>query len=137
MAIPSAVWSGHLHFGLVVMPVRLLVAARTKTTRFRRLYRKPVDDSTFVTSFPSFSHHLENHNSDVTEGVGETRPTLEMNGRHTDQHQYSSVRQVLQSEETGEEIQPNEMVKGYEIAPNEFACKTPTVVKKKPQTVRA
>lgn len=120
--MPSAVWSGHLHFGLVVVPVRLLVAARTKTTRFRRLYRKPVDDSTFVASFSSFSHHLENHNSDVTEGAGETRPTLKMNGRHTDQHQYSTVRQVLQSEETGEEIQPNEVVKGYEIAPNEFAA---------------
>jgi hypothetical protein len=40
--MPSAVWSEHLHFGLVAMPVRLLVAARTKTTRFRRLYRKPV-----------------------------------------------------------------------------------------------
>src|SRR3977135_796319 len=30
--MPSAVWSGHLHFRLVVMPVRLLVAARPKTT---------------------------------------------------------------------------------------------------------
>jgi len=39
--MPSAVWSGHLHFGLVVMPVRLLVAARPKTTRFRQLYRRP------------------------------------------------------------------------------------------------
>jgi non-homologous end joining protein Ku len=50
----SAVWSGHLHFGLVVLPVRLLVAARTKTTRFRRLYRKPINESTFVTSFPFY-----------------------------------------------------------------------------------
>ena len=31
-SLMSSVWSGHLHFGLVVMPVRLLVAARTKTT---------------------------------------------------------------------------------------------------------
>ena len=51
--MPSAVWSGHLHFGLVVMPVRLLVAARTKTTRFRRLYGKPVNEGSSVTSFPS------------------------------------------------------------------------------------
>src|SRR5207248_6344911 len=52
--MPSAVWSGHLHFGLVVMPVRLLVAARTKMTRFRRLYRKPANDSLSVTSSPPF-----------------------------------------------------------------------------------
>jgi len=130
MAMPSSVWSGHLHFGLVVMPVRLLVAARTKTTRFRRLYRKPVNESTFVTSFPSFSHDLEDHDSDLTEGVGETRSTPEeMNGRQTAQHQYSPVRQVLQSEATGAEIRPDEMVKGYEIAPNEFAAIHPQEIK--------
>lgn len=125
--MPSAVWSGHLHFGLVVMPVRLLVAARTKTTRFRRLYRKPVNEST---SFPSFSHDLEAQDSDLAEEVVQTRPTTgEINSRHTDQHQYSTLRQVLQSEETGEEIRPDEIVKGYEIAPNEFAAIDPHKIK--------
>ena len=128
--MPSAVWSGHLHFGLVVMPVRLLVAARTKTTRFRRLYRKPVNQSTSVTAFPSFSHGLEDHNSDLTEKVGKTWSTPEeMNGQHTAQHQYFAVRQVLQSEVTGEEIQPDETVKGYELAPNEFAAIDPQEIK--------
>src|SRR5438067_5437919 len=101
MAMPSAVWSGHLHFGLVVMPVRLLVAARTKTTRFRRLYRKPVNAGRSVTSFPSFSHDREDHDSDLNEEVGETRSKPEeMNGRETARHQYSAVRQVLQSDVT-------------------------------------
>ena len=128
--MPSAVWSGHLQFGLVAMPVRLLVAARTKTTRFRRLYRKPIDESTLLTSFPSFSRNLEDHDSELTEGVGET-PSLpeEMSGRTAPQHQYSTVRQVFQSEATGEEIRPNEMVKGYEITPNEFAAIDPQEVR--------
>jgi DNA end-binding protein Ku len=53
-----------------------------------------------------------------------------MNGAHTaTEHQYSAVRQVLQSEETGEEIRPDEMVKGYEIAPNEFAAIDPQEIK--------
>src|SRR5205807_4865885 len=121
MAMPSAVWSGHLHFGLVVMPVRLLVAARTKTTRFRRLYRKPVNESSFTESFPSFSNVFEDQDSDLNQGVIETPPTpQEMKATHTARDQYSTVRQVLQSEETGEEIRPDELVKGYEIAPNEF-----------------
>jgi DNA end-binding protein Ku len=130
MAMPSAVWSGHLHFGLVSMPVRLLVAARTKTTRFRRLYRKPVNESTVVTSFPSSSHDLEDHDSDPTAGARET-PSMpeEMDGRHAARPQYSTVRQVLQSEETGEEIRPDEMVKGYEITPNEFAAIDPQEIK--------
>src|SRR5581483_7176150 len=101
IAMPFAVWSGHLHFGLVVMPVRLLVAARTKTTRFRRLYRKPASETTVANSFTSFSHDIEDHDSDLTEGVGETRSTPEeMNDQHTAEHQYSAVRQVLQSEVT-------------------------------------
>ena len=62
----SAVWSGHLRAGLVAMPVRLLVAARTKTTRFRRLYRKPVSEDPLASSFPSFSHALEEEGSDLT-----------------------------------------------------------------------
>lgn len=128
--MPSAVWSGHLHFGLVVMPVRLLVAARTKTTRFRRLYRKPVKESTFVTSFPSFSHDLEDSDFDLTEQVREARSMPEeMHGRHKAEHQYSAVRQVFQSEATGEEIRADEMVKGYEIAPNEFAAIDPQEIK--------
>src|SRR5581483_7799219 len=86
IAMPFAVWSGHLHFGLVVMPVRLLVAARTKTTRFRRLYRKPVKEST-LTSFPSFSHDLEDSDSDLTERIREPQSmSEEMNG-HTADHQ--------------------------------------------------
>src|SRR5438094_769733 len=130
MAMPPAVWSGHLHFGLVVMPVRLVVAARTKTTRFRRLYRKPVNESTYVPSFPSFSNELEDQDSDLAVGVGETPPTPEeMNAGNTAQHQYSTVRQVFQSEATGEEIRPDEMVKGYEIAPNEFAAIDPQEIK--------
>ena len=128
--MPSAVWSGHLHFGLVVMPVRLLVAARTKTTRFRRLYRKPIKESTVVTPFPSFSHEVEYHDSDLTEIGGEMHSTPEdMGDRDSARHEYSTVRQVLQSDATGEEIRPEEIVKGYEIAPDEFAPIDPQLIK--------
>jgi DNA end-binding protein Ku len=128
--MPSAVWGGHLHFGLVVMPVRLLVAARTKTTRFRRLYRKPSNERSNVRSFPSFSHDLE-HQKELAEEVGGTPSTPEeMNSQDMAAgHQYSPVRQVFQSEVTGEEVRPDEMVKGYEIAPNEFAVINPQEIK--------
>jgi hypothetical protein len=79
MGMPSAVWSGRLHFGLVVMPVQLLVAARTKTTRFRRLYRKPVNEGLSVASFPSFSSDGEDGNSVSNKGVEETRSTPQEN----------------------------------------------------------
>jgi DNA end-binding protein Ku len=125
--MPSAVWSGHLHFGLVVMPVRLIVAARTKTTRFRRLHRNPVQETSSLLSFPSLSNDPEHHDSDVAEEVGKPQfVSGEMNDREP---QYSPVRQVLQSEMTGEEIQPDEMVKGYEVAPGEYAAIDPQEIK--------
>ena len=127
--MPSAVWSGHLHFGLVAMPVRLLVAARTKTTHFRRLYRKPVDADPFATSFPSFSRDRQGQDSDPYGGIGKTRSTPEeTDARHTEPYQYSTVHQVLPSER-GEEIRPDELIKAYEIAPNEFAAIDPQEIK--------
>ncbi len=127
--MPSAVWSGHLHFGLVAMPVRLLVAARTKTTRFRRLYRKPVNEDSPVTSYPSLSYELPREASDFNDRVGEMRSTPEETDvQDTEPYQYSTVHQVLQSER-GEEIRPDDLIKGYEIAPNEFAAIDPQEVK--------
>ena len=128
--MPSAVWSGHLHFGLVAMPVRLLVAARTKTTHFRRLYRKTFNGDPSATSFSSFSHDRQDQDSELNDSKGESRATPEeVVAQHTAPDQYSTVRQVLQSEVTGEEIRPDEVIKGYEIAPNEFAAIDPQEIK--------
>jgi DNA end-binding protein Ku len=129
--MPSAVWAGHLHFGLVVIPVRLLVAARTKTTRFRRLHRKPLNQGPSLTPFSTFPHDRDDNNSELIEEAGESRSNFaeEINDRNTAQHQYSTVRQVLQSEETGQEISHDEVVKGYEIAKNEFTAIDPQEIK--------
>ena len=125
----SSVWSGHLHFGLVVMPVRLLVAARTKTTRFRRLYRKPMNEVPSAAFFPSFESDSEDDDSLFTDKVRMDSRSKPEEERNSAQHEYSAVRQVLQSEATGEEIRPHELIKGYEIAPNEYAAIDPQEIK--------
>src|SRR5437879_24445 len=125
----SSVWSGHLHFGLVVMPVRLLVAARTKTTRFRRLYRKPMNEVPSAASFASFESDSEDDDSLFTDKVRMDSRSKPEEERNSAQHEYSAVRQVLQSEATGEEIRSHELVKGYEIAPNEYAAIDPQEIK--------
>src|SRR3954471_17334060 len=106
----SAVWSGHLHFGLVVMPVRLLVAARPKTTRFRRLHRKPLNYFPSAIPFP-FSANERDDDSDFQDAArSQTRSDAEEEDRQRPaQYDYSPVRQVLQSEATGEEIRPDEL----------------------------
>jgi len=112
------------------MPVKLLVAARTKTTRFRRLYRKPINNGPSLTSFPFFSQDHEDQASHRTNEILDTpSEPKQINVRDTARDEYSTVRQVLQSEVTGEEIQPHEVIKGYEIAPNEFAAIDPQEIK--------
>jgi Ku70/Ku80 beta-barrel domain len=110
------------------MPVRPLVAARTKTTRFRRLHRKPVQETSSLLSFPFLSKDPEDRDSDTAEEVGKRQfVSGEMNDRA--EPQYSPVRQVLQSEMMGEEIRPDEMVKGYEVAPGEYAAIDPQEIR--------
>jgi DNA end-binding protein Ku len=120
--MPS-VWRGHLHFGLVVMPVRLLVAARPKTTRFRRLHRKPTSLQQ-TNALPWHEGIPGTDNADRNDAGGDFAEKISndqvLNIRET-QFEYTPVRQVLLSEVTGEEIRPDELVKGYEFAPNEYA----------------
>jgi DNA end-binding protein Ku len=111
------------------MPVRLLVAARTETTGFRRLYRKPLPVDPSATSVPSFSPGREERDSNPYDEIEKTRSRPEQtDARHVEPTQYSTVHQVLQSG-TGEEIRPDEVIKGYEIAPNEFAVINPREIK--------
>jgi len=129
----SAVWSGHLHFGLVVMPVRLLVAARPKTTRFRRLHRKPRKSLLAAPPFRSIMNEQENDDSEIEDSrpnfVARTDHGFEASSRESTSNEYAPVRQILQSEATGEEVRPDEMFKGYEYAPNEFAAIDPQDIK--------
>ena len=126
----SAVWSGHLHFGLVVLPVRLLVAARPKTTRFRRLHRAPRNKfSPQSQLLPWKGVEGEDSFSEMEQLNRGTESNDDQDASRLPQYDYQPVRQVLQSEATGEEIRPHELVKGYEFAPNEFAAIDPEEIK--------
>src|SRR6185437_1733764 len=130
----SIVWTGHLHFGLVVLPVSLYAAARAETTRFKRIHRrkKPVaralsylndlyDPADIYAGDPRVDH------PSLPNGGGpETRHYD--SSRQPDDYEYAPVRQVLQSEATGEEIRPHELVKGYEYGPNQFAVIEPAAI---------
>src|SRR5579871_6118813 len=113
----NTVWNGHLHFGLVVMPVRLLVAARPKTTRFRRLHRKP-SKPLMRFPWPSTGEDDDSYSESPNDSPDNHQPSIP----ETAYYDYAPVRQVFQSEASGEEIRPDELVKGYEYAPNEFAA---------------
>src|SRR4051794_19949678 len=110
--MPAAVWSGHLHFGLVVMHVRLLVAARPNTTKFRRIYRRPNNEVKPPMQLSLRKPVLENQDlrSEQTSEPDVQNEDRESTLQET-QFEYAPVRQVFRSQVTRDEIKPSELVK--------------------------
>jgi DNA end-binding protein Ku len=136
----SVVWTGHLHFGLVVMPVSLFAAARAETTRFKRIHRrkKPVGSAMVEVAYVDRERHgAFNPNSGddfLPEHLGANRERFAAEETDSNEavaeYEYSPVRQVLRSEVTGEEVCTEELVKGYEYGPNQFAVIEPAVIER-------
>jgi DNA end-binding protein Ku len=146
----SVVWTGHLHFGLVVLPVSLFAAARAETTRFKRIHRrKKVAGSSFGAvdlpwsteddfenaHIPSLNVHHGFGGDERGPGVDASRPPVDDSmlaetGSAPIAYEYAPVRQVLQSETTGEEVRSEDLVKGYQYGTNEFAVIEPAVIER-------
>jgi DNA end-binding protein Ku len=74
---------------------------------------------------------LQDDEDSYSDGAGESggdTHNRQSSGRETE-YDYAPVRQVFQSEVTGEEIRRSELVKGYEFARNQFAAINPKEVK--------
>jgi DNA end-binding protein Ku len=126
----SVVWTGHLHFGLVVMPVSLFAAARPETTRFRRIQRTKKIPNAGMAQYLAAGTEYGRCDWSADNGIGEL-PVGESDARSPSiQYEYAGVRQVLKSEATGEEIQNEDLVKGYEYGPNQFAIIEPSAIER-------
>jgi DNA end-binding protein Ku len=101
----AVVWTGHLAFGMVSIPVSLYAAARSQTTRFTRLQRRTVLSSGPSNSVASLQNGSERAGSVPVE--------------------YYRVRQVLQSDADGTQVAPHELVKGYEYGPGQYVVIDP------------
>lgn len=102
----AVVWTGHLAFGMVSIPVSLYAAARAETTRFTRLQRRLVLSSESPNSAGRLKSESERAGSAPVE--------------------YCRVRQVLQSDADGKEVAPYELVKGYEYGPGQYVAIDPS-----------
>jgi DNA end-binding protein Ku len=119
------VWRGRITFGLVSIPVRLVKAARRERTRFRRVQRVQAPDSA-----------IEDE-ADVPEPPAPTPGVLQFPGKGNapqpdDQdaadERVMRVRNAPVSALTEEPVQRNEILKGYEVAKDEFVVVTPEEV---------
>jgi DNA end-binding protein Ku len=114
----TTVWKGHLGFGLVSIPVRLYRAARKERIplRYVALSQKsepPVERS------PSTALHTSSNRSE--------RPDLAIpdnRSEHYDEFDapasVSRISQTMERSADGESIRRSDLVRGHEVAPNQF-----------------
>jgi DNA end-binding protein Ku len=117
----ASVWRGRITFGLVSIPVRLVKAARRDRTRFRRVQRVPaldaaMDDEADVPEAPVTSP-----------GVLQFPPILAPDDASVEE-KVERVRNAPVSGFTDAPVPRTEIVKGYEVAKDEFVVVTPEEV---------
>ena len=142
----TVVWTGHLAFGMVSIPIGLYAAARAETTRFTRLQRrkrssfqapqvsaaapKLFDGSEDLDKSSSVASRIGNDLS--SNGFGRNPDFDARTGDHSAAAPYSEavgyyrVRQVLHSDADGKEVAPHELVKGYEYEPGQYVAIEPS-----------
>jgi DNA end-binding protein Ku len=110
----STVWKGYLTFGLVSAPVRLYVAARSKSVRFNQLYRRrapeglPHLNSEFVTALSVSPEPSDNQPASIGSSPAPSAS------------QISHVVQELRPAGEQEAIDREDLVKGYPYGPDQY-----------------
>lgn len=145
----AVVWTGHLAFGMVSIPVSLYAAARAETIRFTRLQRKRrIATQGLSISATEPKIRLESGgNFQMSRSTSSqiNGPLFSNGGRqsinldiHSESNsaprgesvEYHRVSQVLQSDAGGEQVAPHELVKGYEYGPGQYVAVEPAEYQK-------
>jgi DNA end-binding protein Ku len=118
----TTIWKGHLTFGLVSMPVRLVRAARAEHVKLRQLYRAP----------RATSSHEELKSSLISQRGAQRPPEARVDAPeqfaakvepsskpHADEH-VAPVRRAFQSLDESAPIAPENLVKGYEFDKGQY-----------------
>ncbi len=128
--MPASVWRGRITFGLVSIPVRLVKAARRERSRFRRVQKVRAEDG------------LADDDQDMTEASGQPARVLEFpsGGKQVAPPPAGSedrspvaetvvrVRNEPVSGLTETPVRPAEIMKGFEVAADQFVVLAPEEV---------
>lgn len=126
----STVWKGHLTFGLVSLPVRLIRAARAERIKLRQLYRKP--SAALDTEAPRLPPFQPDRGPDIRQRapqqIAATRapaaedrvaPPLQEQPPRPQEH-VEPVRRVFQTAEDDSPAAAADLVKGYEYEKGQY-----------------
>ena len=118
----STVWKGHLTFGLVSMPVRLVRAARAERVRLRQLYRPPAqapraeeappDEALASTGRPPQTR--------VVPPQELAAKTAQRSMPEPEEASVAPVRRAFQTAADGEPVSAEDLVKGYEYEKGQY-----------------
>ncbi len=127
IVMAASVWRGRITFGLVSIPVRLVKAARRERTRFRQVQLVRAEDSEIedetpappprVVEFPSAGKNVPR----AAPPDPEDRPPVE--------EAVIRVRNAPVSGLTDAPVQRTQILKGYEVAKDEFVVLEPEEVR--------
>jgi DNA end-binding protein Ku len=117
----SMVWKGHLTFGLVSMPVRLLRAARAEPIKLRQLYRSSTALPAQEEETPNVVAPLETQPQPAAR-VGSPLQLASKSGPSSapEEVHVAPVRRVFQSADESLPVAPTDLVKGYEYEKGQY-----------------
>src|SRR5581483_3092547 len=99
--MPSIVWKGQLTFGLISIPVRLLRAARRERVRMHYV-------------------HQEAHEPEEPESGPQLVPEETASEETPAPPPVTRLRQSLVTPTESETVRPSEVLRGYEVAPEQY-----------------
>lgn len=107
--MPSIVWKGHLTFGLVSIPVKLFRAARKERVRLHYVHRAEPPGE------PELPVRMPESPSDIRWPVPEAAPA-----RFESAPAVTRVRQSLIAEGEEQPVSRADMLRGYEVEPDQY-----------------
>jgi DNA end-binding protein Ku len=112
----TTVWTGHLTFGLVSMPVRLVRAARAERVKLRQLYRPWAEMVQPEEEKPSVGvPRHEARTIPPPQLAAKTAPATDSAPEHV-----APVRRVFEAANESAPIAPADLVKGYEYEKGQY-----------------
>jgi DNA end-binding protein Ku len=128
--MPATVWRGRISFGLVSIPVRLYKAARRERIRFHNVHRASAQPA--HAEEPEPEEHWMPETQEPAPRTAAAEPELEP-GQTPEP--VARIRSTPVSAETETPVAPAEILKGYELAKDEYVVLHPReIAALRPQT---
>jgi DNA end-binding protein Ku len=116
--MPSIVWKGHLTFGLVSIPVKLFRAARRERVRLHYVHRPEPTEPVDVV--PVSGHRPEPTKSEPQSSRFEPPPPTAEPETAPPPTSFTRVRQSLVTAGDEQPISRAEVIRGYEVEPDQY-----------------